>query len=62
MLSTGDWICNEVLRLEIPSGIPYLLDCKPRLIKFFFHHVCGLHSRAAYIFLCDADILSDLSE
>jgi len=28
--------------------IPYLLDCKPRLIKFF-HHVCGLNSRAAYI-------------
>jgi len=39
--------------------LPYLLDCKPRLIKFFFHHVCGLNSRAAYIFLCDADILSD---
>jgi len=39
--------------------IPYLLDCKPRLIKFFVHHVCGLNSRAAYIFLCDANILSD---
>jgi len=40
-------------------ALPYLLDCMPRLIKFFFHHVCGLNSRAAYIFLCDADILSD---
>ena len=33
----------------IPNYVPYLLDCKPRLIKFFFHHVCGLNSKAAYI-------------
>ena len=37
--------------------LPYLLDCKPRLIKFFFSSCLrlkfkgGLHSRAAYIFL-----------
>ena len=36
--------------------IPHLLDCKPRLIKLFFHHFVrltikgGLQSRAAYIF------------
>ena len=40
---------------RLKNCIPYLLDCKPRL----FHHVCSLNSRAAYIFLCDADILSD---
>jgi len=29
--------------------IPYLLDCKPRLLKLFFIILCGLQSRAAYI-------------
>ena len=47
---------------RIALCIPYLLDCKPRLIKFFFPSCLrlkfkgGLHSRAVYIFFCLANI------
>ena len=33
------------------NGVPFLVDCKPRLLKFFFLIIlCGLQSRAGYIF------------
>ena len=40
----------NILHLTHDLYIPYLSDCKPRLIKFFFIVSCGLQSRAAYIF------------
>ena len=48
---------RELTCRKFSKSIPYLLDCKPRLIKFFFSSCLrlkfkgGLRSRAAYIFL-----------
>jgi len=40
----------------IRHNVPYLLDCKPRLIKFFFIILCGLH-----FFFISSTGLDDLS-
>ena len=51
-----DEIPSKLLKYLNENVLPYLLDCKPRLIKFFFPSCLqlkfkgGLHSRAVYIF------------
>ena len=42
---------RHLKRLDKKMKLPYLFDCKPWLIKFFFIISCGLRSRVAYIFL-----------
>ena len=45
------WWCHDSTSNDMCfAQLPYLLDCNPRLIKFFFIISCRLQSRADYIF------------
>jgi len=44
-----DFQSSRIPSITILHRLPYLFDCKPWLIKFFFINSCGL-SRAAYHF------------